>query len=74
MGKGQSAGEEDTLYPEGLELSHPKFALDRRNRWMIDAAEYCICYVNHDWGGAYKFVSFAKSKGLQIQNLANFQI
>lgn len=44
------AGEEmdDTMYPQ-IEGS-PKFAIARRNRWMIGESDYCICYVNHTWG------------------------
>ncbi len=56
-------GEEDTMFPEGLETVHPKFALDRRNRWMIDRSSYAVGYVKHGWGGAAKYMNVAKSKG-----------
>ncbi len=57
----------DTMYPpiEG----HPKFAIERRNRWMIDNSSYCVCYINQTWGGAYKFAQMAKRKGLEVINL-----
>ena len=57
----------DAMFPpiEG----HPKFAVDRRNRWMIAAADCCICYVNYTWGGAYKYAALAKRKGLPVTNL-----
>ena len=58
---------EDTMYPE-IE-GHPKFAIDRRNRWMVNASDYCLCYVNHNWGGAHKFACLAKRRGLSVQNL-----
>ena len=29
----------DTLYPEGIETVHPKFAITWRNRYMIDSAD-----------------------------------
>ena len=60
---------EDAIYPE-IE-GYPKFAIERRNRWMIDQSDYCICYINHTWGGAYKFVRIAKNQGLQILNLGS---
>ncbi len=60
---------EDTMYPE-IE-GHPKFAITRRNRWMIAQADYCLCYVNQTWGGAYQFAKIAKEKGLTVINLGN---
>lgn len=62
----------DTMYPE-IE-SHPKFAIERRNRWMIEHADYCICYINHTWGGAYKFAKLAKRCGRTVINIGNASI
>ena len=62
----------DTMYPE-IE-GHPKFALDRRNRWMIDRADVCICYIDHTWGGAYKFVMLAQKRGLTVINIGSAEI
>lgn len=70
------AGEDyaDTLYPEGLELGPPRFAIERRNKWMLEQADCCICYVNRTWGGAYKFTKQAKSRGLTVINLGGREI
>ena len=57
-----------SMYPE-IEDGLPKFAIERRNKWMIDASDYCLCYINHTWGGAYKFTKRAKSRGLSVVNL-----
>ena len=62
----------DPIYPE-IE-GHPKFAISRRNRWMIYAADYCLCYINHTWGGAYHFACMAKRRGLQVINLGSADI
>ncbi|MGM9601317.1 MAG: hypothetical protein ACI3W5_07010 [Faecousia sp.] len=62
----------DTMYPE-IE-GHPRFAIERRNRWMIDASDCCLCYINHTWGGAYKFARQAKRRNLTILNLGNAAI
>jgi len=62
----------DTMYPE-IE-GHPKFAVARRNKWMIAASDTCLCYITHTWGGAYKFAQRAKKEGLQIINLGNVEI
>ena len=62
------------IYPEGMETVHPRFAVDKRNRWMIARSDCCLCYINHTWGGAWKFVSLAKRWGLTIQNLGSGNI
>lgn len=62
----------DTMYPE-IE-GHPKFAIERRNKWMIDISNYCLCYIDHTWGGAYKFARMAKRCGLQVINLGSAAI
>lgn len=60
---------EDTMFPEGLELVHPRFAIDRRNRWMLEHSEYVVTYVRHGWGGAAKFAALAERQGKQIIRL-----
>lgn len=62
----------DTIYPE-IE-GHPKFAIERRNRYLVDSADACLCYVNHEWGGAYKFARMAKRRGLKVINLGKADI
>ena len=56
----------DTMYPEGLEYCPPKFAIDRRNRYMLEQCEWVICYIRRTWGGSYKFVEKAKRMGKKI--------
>ena len=61
----------DTIYPE-IE-GHPKFAIDRPNRYLIKESDICLCYINHTWGGAYKYVRMAKRRNLKIINLGNLK-
>ena len=63
-----------TIYPEGMETVHPKFAIEKRNQWMIDQSKYCVCYINHMYGGAYKFVRRAKKQGVRLINLGEAEI
>ena len=63
-----------SFYPEGQEIGPAKFAIERRNRWMIVASDCCLCYINHTWGGAYKFARMAKNRGLQGINLGSSDI
>ena len=62
---------ENSLYPEGMEEVPRRFAIEKRNRWMMERANYCLCFVTHKWGGAYKFARLAKRKGLTVINLGD---
>ena len=63
-----------SFYPEGQEIGLAKFAIERRNRWMIEASDCCLCYINHTWGGAYKFARMARNCGLQVINLGSAEL
>ena len=63
-----------SFYPEGMEIGPAKFAIERRNRYLIDTADVCICYVNHTFGGAYKFARMAKRRGLRVINLGSVEL
>ena len=39
------------MYPL-LENVIPRFAISKRNEWMIDKADLIIAFVNHEYGGA----------------------
>lgn len=60
---------EDTLYPEGLETVPKKFAINKRNEWMILNSDISVCYVYKTTGGAAKFKGKAEKKGLRIISL-----
>lgn len=59
----RSAEECDTLFPEIPENVLPRYAIDKRNRWMIEKADYVITYVRHVTGGAAKYRNAAVKKG-----------
>lgn len=65
---------EETLFPEGIETVPKRFAISWRNRWMINRAEYVVCYITHSWGGAAQCVREAKRKHRQIINLSESSI
>lgn len=60
----------ETLYPEGLESVPKKFAIDYRNRWLIEKSNCVVSYVNRNYGGAAKFSQLAEKKGLKVINIA----
>ena len=45
----------DTLYPEGIENTLPRFAIDFRNRYMLSHADYVITYTQYSFGNAAKY-------------------
>ncbi len=59
------------IYPEGIESGPQRFAIHRRNNWMIGQSDYCICFIEHTWGGAYQFSTTAKRRGLTVINIGS---
>ena len=60
----------DTMFPEGIESIHPRYAISWRNNWMIKQSNHIVCYICHTWGGAYQHVMKAKHCGMQVHNIA----
>ena len=50
----------------------PKYAITRRNEWMVDRADVVIAYVEHEWGGAAKTLEYAVKKKKRIVNLGDY--
>ena len=59
----------DTVYPEAVADVPKKFAIDRRNRWMIQQSDTAVCYVTHSLGGAAKYRQAAQKAGLRVMDL-----
>lgn len=68
----QKARYDFIIYPE-IESKPKRFAITYRNRYMVDMADIVIAYVAHKYGGAYSTYKYAKRKGKEIFNLANFE-
>ena len=56
---------DDTTYPS-LEDVPMKFAISRRNEWMVDQADVVVAYVTHGWGGAAATLQYAERKNKRI--------
>ena len=48
---------DDIIYPE-VEKTPKRFAISKRNEWMVNKADYVIAYVNFSWGGAVKTLEY----------------
>ena len=59
-----------TVFPEGLELAIPRFAISKRNEWLLKNSQILIAYVKHKGTNAYNLLQKAARLGLKIINLA----
>ena len=60
---------DEVLYP-AIESTPKKYAIIKRNHWMVDQADLIIAYVKYSWGGAAKTLEYARKKGKKIYNIA----
>ncbi|MBQ2662378.1 MAG: hypothetical protein IJF80_06985 [Clostridia bacterium] len=63
--KYDETGYDYTLFPP-LESVPPRYAILKRNEWMVTQAEIIIAYVTHSWGGAAKALVYAHRKRKKI--------
>ncbi len=62
-----------TIFPEILDKTPKKYAIIKRNKFMIDKSQFLICYVNNSFTNAYDFLEYAERKGLKIINLGEYK-
>ena len=60
-----------TILPDGFETVPLRFAIDHRNRWMIDQSDIVITYACSSIGGAAKFKALAERKGKTVVEIAD---
>ena len=60
---------DDIIFPP-IENVPRKFAILKRNEWMVDSADLVIAYVKYSWGGAAKTLEYAKRKKVPLVNIA----
>ena len=60
---------DEIIYPP-LETVPPRYAILKRNQWMVLQADLVIAYVSASVGGAFKTLEFAVKKKKNIINLA----
>ena len=60
---------DSSVYPP-LEDVPQRFAISKRNEWMIQNSEFVVAYVKYSWGGAIKTLEFAQRKSKKIINIS----
>ena len=58
---------------EKSSTAHYKSAIQIRNRDMIERSDLVICALEHNTGGAYRSVQYARRLGRNVINLAKIQ-
>ncbi len=61
----------ETIYPEGLEKTPPKFAILKRNERMLSQSDFAVFYIKYTTGGAAKFYEKSIRSQKHIINLAD---
>ena len=56
------------IYPP-LENVPYKFAISKRNQWMVQQSDFIIAYVSTHFGGAYKTLLYAHKQNKPYVNL-----
>ncbi len=60
---------EHSILPKDFEKFPPKFAIDKRNEYMLKKSDFVVCYTSHYLGGAGKFTEKAIKKNKRVINL-----
>lgn len=60
-----ASGYDESVYPP-LEKVPRRYAISRRNEYMIDNADVIVAYVVYGFGGASKTLKYAESKQKRI--------
>ena len=64
-----SGNQENTIFPEALERVPPRFAIAKRNEWLIKNSRFAIVYLKHKFSNSSKWVDRAEKKRLKIINI-----
>ena len=60
---------DSTIYPDCHDKTPPKYAIIKRNNWMLERADFIITYVTHITSGAYEFKHLAEKNRKRVINL-----
>lgn len=61
-----------TVFPDVLEKCLPRFAISKRNDWMIKKSQVAVVYLAHNFSNTSKWVEKAKRRKLKIININDY--
>lgn len=65
-----SGNQEATIFPEGLEMALPRFAISKRNEWLIKNASIVVTHMTSSCSNCNKWIEKARKKGATVINIA----
>lgn len=63
-----------TIFPDCLTKTPPKFAISKRNDYILQNSDYLICYLENRFSNTYEFILGAIKKKIKITNLGSMAI
>lgn len=60
----------DTIFPEDVAGAIPKFAIAKRNDWMLRKSDIVVTYISNSFGCAEKYQQKAIKQGKAVINIA----
>ena len=64
--------DEHSILPEGIETVPRRFAINYRNKWMLNKSDIVVTYVTRNFGGAWEFRELAQKQDKTVINLCVF--
>ncbi len=62
------------IFPDEAAKSPYKYAIIKRNGYMIKNSQFMICYINFTFSNTYNFIKLAISKKLHLINLGKLDL
>lgn len=66
-----SKNQDKTLFPLGFERFQPRFAISKRNEWLIKNSDFAIIYAENKLSNSYKLLMKSIKSGLTVINIAD---
>jgi uncharacterized phage-like protein YoqJ len=63
-----------TVFPDCVTKTPPRFAISKRNDYMLKNSDFLICYLDNKFSNTYEFVLKAIKKNIKIINLGSLTI
>ena len=64
--------DEHSILPEGIETVPRRFAINYRNKWMLNKSDIVVTYVTRSFGGAAQFKEVAKRQRKNVVEIINY--
>ena len=53
-----------------VSVNYNRYCMYKRDRYLVDSSNFCICYLKKPTGGAAYTVEYAKKNEVDVENLA----